>query len=199
MVHPTFSPTKLSLTLMRSSSLRATYRDVLDAPPHKIAEVVDGVLHLMPRPCGGHARVQTRLAQELRPFDRKSSGADGWIILLEPELHLGPDILVPDLAGWRRSTMPELSLEAAYFTARPDWACEVLSRSDAPHRRRKMELYAAAGVEWLWHIDPPRRSLRVLARAEQDWREVQQASDAERVRAEPFASHELDLAVLWER
>lgn len=187
---------------MRSSTARATYRDVLEAPPNKIAELIDGILILMPRPCGGHARVQTRLAQELRPFDRSQAGGDGWIILLEPELHLGEDILVPDLAGWRRTTMPELSLEAAYFTQSPDWVCEVLSRGDyagGEPRRRKPGLYADAGVEWLWQVDPARRSLRVLQRAGRDWREVLQASDAACVRAEPFAAHELDLTLLWER
>ena len=31
-----------------------------------------------------------------------------WWIIDEPELHLGEDILVPDLAGWRREPMAEL-------------------------------------------------------------------------------------------
>jgi hypothetical protein len=29
---------------------RATYQDVLDAPEHKIAEIIDGELHLSPPP-----------------------------------------------------------------------------------------------------------------------------------------------------
>ena len=35
-------------------------------------------------------------------------GPGGWYILDEPELHLGEEILVPDLAGWRRERMPRL-------------------------------------------------------------------------------------------
>ena len=30
----------------------ATYQDVLDAPAHQVAEVVDGTLHTHPRPSG---------------------------------------------------------------------------------------------------------------------------------------------------
>ena len=33
---------------------RATYQDVLNAPPHKVAEIVDGTLHLNPRPAPRH-------------------------------------------------------------------------------------------------------------------------------------------------
>ena len=33
------------------------------------------------------------------PFDRGRGGPGGWWIIDEPELHLGEDILVPDLAG----------------------------------------------------------------------------------------------------
>ena len=29
---------------------RATYQDVLDAPAHRVAEIIDGTLHLSPRP-----------------------------------------------------------------------------------------------------------------------------------------------------
>ena len=41
-------------------------------------------------------------------YDLGETGPGGWVILDEPELHLGrrPDKLVPDLAGWRRERMP---------------------------------------------------------------------------------------------
>lgn len=34
---------------------RATYQDVLDAPPNKVAEIVNGELHLSRRPAVPHA------------------------------------------------------------------------------------------------------------------------------------------------
>ena len=35
---------------------RVTYQDVLDAPAHQVAEIVDGTLHTHPRPAMPHAR-----------------------------------------------------------------------------------------------------------------------------------------------
>ena len=87
----------------------ATYQDVLDAPEHMVAELIDGALHLSPRPPSAHAWPSSTLRHQLwRPFDRGEGGPGGWWILDEPELHLGPDVLVPDLAGWRRERMPDL-------------------------------------------------------------------------------------------
>ena len=111
------------------SHRKATYQDVLDAPPHMVAEVLAGTLHVQPRPAMRHARASSVFGYELTgPFDRGIRGPGGWWILDEPELHLGDDIVVPDLAGWRRETMPEFP-DAAYCTIPPDWACEVLSPS----------------------------------------------------------------------
>jgi hypothetical protein len=82
---------------------RATYEDVLAAPPHMVAEIIDGELHLQPRPAKPHAAAATALGEELGPpFKRGKGGPGGWIILYEPELHIGEDVIVPDLAGWCR-------------------------------------------------------------------------------------------------
>ena len=111
---------------------RATYEDVLAQPDHVVAEVIHGTLYTFARPRTRHARSSSRLGAVLDgPFDRGANGGPGgWIILDEPELHLGadPDILVPDLAGWRRTRMPEMP-DAPYLTLAPDWVCEVVSPS----------------------------------------------------------------------
>src|SRR6185437_11076720 len=108
----------------------ATYADVLAAPAGMVAEVVHGVLHTQPRPAMPHTRAASRLGGELGgPFDRGRGGPGGWIILYEPELHLGEDILVPDLGGWRRERLPKVPMGAAYLTLAPDWICEVVSPS----------------------------------------------------------------------
>ena len=115
---------------------RATYRDVLDAPAHRVAEIVDGTLYAQPRPAARHALASSYLGDELvGPFGKGRGGPGGWWIIDEPELHLGEDILVPDLAGWRRERMPDYP-DAAYFTLAPDWVCEVLSPST-----RKLDLH----------------------------------------------------------
>ncbi|HEV7558135.1 MAG TPA: hypothetical protein VGO00_21855, partial [Kofleriaceae bacterium] len=67
---------------------RATYQDVLDAPPHKIAEIIGGELRLSPSPAAPHSAVMSSLRDELGPpFHRGRGGPGGWIILIEPELH----------------------------------------------------------------------------------------------------------------
>ena len=82
------------------------YQDVLDAPEHRVAEIVDGTLHVSPRPPTLAALAKTRLSAGLgRAFDRGRDGLGGWWIFHEPELHFGEDVLVPDVTGWRRERM----------------------------------------------------------------------------------------------
>jgi hypothetical protein len=99
---------------------RASYEDVLRAPPHMVAEVIDGELHLHPRPAKPQAAAASALGEELGPpFKRGRGGPGGWILLDEPELHLQADILVPDLAGWRRERMPQIVADVPFFTSPP--------------------------------------------------------------------------------
>jgi Uma2 family endonuclease len=179
---------------------RATYEDVLAAPAHMIAEVIDGVLWTQPRPASPHSRATSTLGGELGPpFDRGRGGPGGWFILDEPELHLGmaPDILVPDLAGWRRETMPVLP-DAPFFTLRPDWVCEVLSPSTLRHDRHdKMPVYLREGVTHVWLIDPIARTLEVYMLDGATYRLLATHADAEAVRAPPFDAIVLELSALW--
>ena len=178
----------------------ATYDDVLAAPRNVVAELVLGVLHTHSRPRLKHARASSALGVELgHPFERGRGGPGGWIILDEPELHLGADILVPDLGGWRRSRLPELPDEA-FLTLAPDWLCEVLSPSIAAFdRAQKLPLYARAGVPWVWFVDPDLQTLEVLELAGSAYRIVETHCADAVVRAEPFDAMELALALLWSR
>jgi Uma2 family endonuclease len=188
-----------SLCMGDAATKRATYQDVLAAPPHMVAEVIDGVLHLSPRPGKPHAAAATALGEELGPpFKRGRGGPGGWIILFEPELHLGSEIVVPDLAGWRRERMPKVD-DGAFFTLAPDWICEVTSSSTGKlDRVEKLPLYAREGVGHAWLVDPRARTLEVLRLEHARWTIVGTWADGARVRAEPFDAIELDLAVLWE-
>ncbi|HET9626525.1 MAG TPA: Uma2 family endonuclease [Kofleriaceae bacterium] len=184
---------------MMNAVRRATYQDVLDAPEHEVAELIDGTLYLSPRPAKPHARAASRLGGELfPPFDRGRNGPGGWFLLFEPELHVGADVLVPDLAGWRRERMPVLTTEEAYFTLAPDWVCEVLSPSTAKlDRELKLPIYARAEVQHAWLIDPVLHTLEVLRLERGRWAPRGTYRDDARVRAEPFEALELELAVLW--
>jgi Uma2 family endonuclease len=132
---------------------------------------------------------------------RAWDGPGGWIILDEPELHLGDpvDILVPDLAGWRRETMPELP-DAPFLTLRPDWACEVLSPSTAKvDRAEKLPIYAREGVPHVWLVDPELATLEIYRLDGGSYRLVHTWRDDDVCRAEPFDAIELPLGSLWER
>ena len=103
----------------------ATYDDSVALPEHVVGEIVDDELWASPRPAPRHATTHTRLVYRIgSAFDAAGgdSGPGGWRILVEPELHLGRHVVVPDLAGWRRERMPRLP-ETAYFPLAPDWVC----------------------------------------------------------------------------
>ena len=142
---------------------RATYQDVLDAPPNMVAELVNGTLHLHPRPASRHARASFKLAGRLDdPFENGIGGPGGWYFATEPELHLGDDVVVPDLAGWRRERMGDYP-DAPAIDLAPDWVCEILS----PGTRRfdlteKRDLYGARGVGHLWLVDPQAMTLEAF-------------------------------------
>ena len=186
---------------MGSARRPATYADVLAAPEHVVAEILDGELYTTPRPASPHARAASILGSDLiGSFDRPpdSSGKPGgWWILFEPELHLQADIVVPDLAGWRRERMPRLPNVAAFIQA-PDWACEVVSPATAGmDRAHKMRIYAREQVSHLWLVDPIAKTLEVYRLDGNRWVVVSTHAGAEHVRAEPFAGVELDLARWW--
>jgi Uma2 family endonuclease len=179
------------------SRQRATYQDVLDAPKHLVAEIINGDLRLISRPAGAHCAVASSLGDVLAAFKRGRGGPGGWIILGEPELHFGEDVVVPDLAGWRIERMP-LVENVAYFTLAPDWLCEVLSKStEKTDRSEKLPIYAANGIGHVWLINPIQRTLEVMRRLDDKWLTVAVHRDDQRVRAEPFDAVELDLAILW--
>ena len=179
---------------------RATYEDLVAAPAHLVAEIVDGELVTSPRPATRHARASSRLGIELGgPFDRGTRGPGGWVILDEPELHLHGDVLVPDLAGWRRERMPELP-DGVGIELPPDWLCEVLSPSTVAHDRgAKLPVYAREGVRHVWFVDPLARLLEVYRLESSRYVVVGAFRDASLVRAEPFDAIELELGALWER
>lgn len=171
-------------------------------PPHMVAEIIDGELITSPRPAFPHARTASRLGMALGgPFDLGTGGPGGWVILDEPELHLGPnpDVLVPDLAGWRRERMPRIPSAAAVALA-PDWVCEILSPSTMPtDRTGKMPIYAREKVGHLWLADPLAQTLEVFRLDAQRWLLLATHHGAVTVEAEPFEAVPIDLATIWAR
>ena len=177
----------------------ATYKDLLKVPDHLVAEILDGELYTTPRPAPRHADASSGLGGALRgPFDRGRGGPGGWRVLDEPELHLASDVVVPDLAGWRRERLPVLP-EEAYFSLAPDWVCEVISPSTAAMDRvKKLTIYARENVAHVWLVDPNARTLEVFRLESGRWTLLATWSGLATVRAHPFDAIDLDLSLLWE-
>lgn len=166
-----------------------------------VAEVTYGTLHLQPRPRARHARSTSTVGDVLGPpFNwGDHGGPGGWLILDEPELHLGEHIVVPDLAGWRRERMPELP-DAAYFELAPDWVCEALSPSTAAFdRAEKMPIYAEHGVAHAWLIDPDLRTLEVFGLDAGRWMLLSVLRDDAVARIPPFEAVDFPVGRLWAR
>jgi Uma2 family endonuclease len=176
----------------------ATYQDIIDAPPHMVAEIANGRLHLHPRPAARHARASFSMAGQLHgPFQGGPGAPGGWHFAIEPELHLGTDVLVPDLAGWRRERMPGYP-DTAFIDLAPDWICEILS----PSTRRfdlteKRDLYRANAVAHLWLVDPDARTLEAFTLRAGAWTLTAAFQDGDDVRAAPFEALAFPLGALW--
>ena len=175
----------------------ATYDDVLAAPPHMVAELIDGALILQPRPAMPHARTSSVLGSKIGgPFDW-DDGPGGWIILDEPEVHLGGNVVVPDIAGWRRDRASGL-LDGPYAEVAPDWACEILSPSTRVHDLTgKRDLYRAYDVEHLWFVDPIAQTLEAFRNRSEGWVLIAALADDDTVAIPPFEAAPFDLAALW--
>ena len=167
-------------------------------PENVVGEIVSGELRVSPRPAGPHSVAQSVLgALLLPPFQLNDPGPGGWWILDEPELHQGENVVVPDLAGWRRHRMPEPP-DGPFIELPPDWLAEILSPSTARlDRVEKLPLYAQAGVPSVWLIDPIARTLEVLRLEHGRWTIVGVHGASDVVHAEPFDAIGLSLPLLW--
>ena len=176
----------------------ATYADLCAVPENLVAEILGGELYASPRPSFPHARAASALGALIAgPFQFGVNGPAGWLILDEPELHFGSDVIVPDVAGWRTERVPDWS-DAAYITLVPDWLCEVISPStERIDRTKKLQIYAREGVRTVWLLDPLRQFLEILQLEGGRWSLAATYEGKQRVRALPFDAVELQLGQLW--
>lgn len=184
---------------MTQAKLRtATYADIEALPPNIVGEILYGSLVTQPRPARRHAVASQNLGASLTPpFGFGHGGPGGWVFATEPELHLGPHVVVPDIAGWRRERFTETE-EGPWFEIAPDWICEIQSPSTrAADLGPKRRIYAAWQVEYLWYADPSPKSLEVFKRQNESWLLTHTFLDAEQVCAPPFEAISFSLGLLW--
>lgn len=178
----------------------ATYADLEAVPPHLVAEILFGTLVTHPRPRTGHGIAATSLTDEIvGPFQKGRGGPGGWLFIGEEQVHLGPHVVVPDIAGWRREHLPAGMEDTAFLEVAPDWVCEVISSSTERHDKGdKWRICALYGVPYLWHVDPRARTLEVFRLSEtNDWLPTHTFVDEEEVSAPPFAAITFNLGLLW--
>ena len=104
----------------------AIYADLEAVPPHLVAEILFGTLSTHPRPAPRHGGATSALgAVTGGPYQFGIGGPGGWIFVDEPELHLGPHVVVPDIAGWRRERLARLPDTAYIESLLRDWSMRV--------------------------------------------------------------------------
>ncbi|MAU94751.1 MAG: hypothetical protein CMP81_02515 [Fulvimarina sp.] len=189
----------MSTTEQLSPTVRkpATYADLEAVHPHLVAEILDGELVTHPRPVPKHSFAANALGSEVTDaFQRGRSGPGGWLFFVEPELHLGADVVVPDIAGWHRERAPNFG--KSYIETAPDWVCEVLSPSTERHDKgAKRRIYAEAGVRHMWLLDPRAELLETFSLADGRWLLGPTFDNDTPVSAEPFAAISFPLTILW--
>lgn len=180
----------------RSSS--NLYDELRALPEHVVGEILNSELHATPRPRGPQVEAHTSLTALIRtPFGHGRGGPGGWIVLDEPELHLQDDVVVPDLAGWRRERLRRVPATGA-FTMAPDWVCEVVSPStERTDRSIKRDIYAREGVRHLWLVVPLARAIEAYGLEAGRWVLIGTYTDQAVVPIPPFESVPLELGLLW--
>jgi Uma2 family endonuclease len=191
----------VSSAAQRVPSFDELYQAIEALPPGLSGEILEpGVIRTMGRP-GGRHRFSARFIWRSLSDDDAALKGRGWWIEQEAEIRFPEDKLaVPDLSGWRLAADDEVPPSFVFenpIVRRPDWCCELLSSSTRDiDRNLKLPLYARAGVEWIWLVDPEAREIEVL-RTKQGKPESIEKIEGEATRAIPPFSSIVDTASWW--
>ena len=185
----------------KGESMTRLYEQVETLPEGITGEILDGVLHTLPRPSLKHSQASSIIGIDIgSAYHLGRGGPGGWWILDEPEVHfiLDTEFCVPDLAGWRRERLPSLP-DGHKIQVVPDWICEVLSPSTkSVDREVKMPLYAKFGVAYLWLVDPVEKTLESYKLdGKNQWQQTGFFQGAEQAEIKPFDAITIALSDLW--
>ncbi len=146
--------------MSRSATLRFTYRDYLLLPEDRRYEIVDGDLFMTPAPTTYHQRISRNLVFFLHRHVLET--AVGEILQAPCDVVLSDtDVVQPDIlfVSKERSAI----IGEKYVSAAPDLVVEILSEATAERDRTiKAKLYARAGVQELWIVNPIGKTVEVL-------------------------------------
>lgn len=184
--------------------LRRAFRDLeawLEKTPEgKTGEIARGVYAMTPRP--RHAAAEGALWAELRSRYGRAEGSatPEWCFILEPELRHEPSFsrLVPDVAGWRRSTTGWPDPDTTPVEQMPEWVAEVPSPStSAFDRGHKSGAYGAIGISWLWLLDPDRLTVEVFENLRGQMVLRSTWNEDQAIAAEPFSASPITVRSLF--
>ncbi len=184
-----------------AKSPQATFQDVLALPEDVRAEIINGELVVKEAATPHHSNAQSNIDTQVSWRFKKASGdgdrPGGWWILTEAEVEYEThELYLHDVAGWRRERMPALPGERP-IRIRADWACEVLSPSNASNDTvRKFRTLHRCGVPHYWLVDVERGTVTVFEWSETRYTVAVSAERGERLRLPPFDAVELDVGVL---
>lgn len=180
---------------------KATFQDLLLLEEDLKVEIIDGEIVEKAPPTVKHGHAQLSVGALVRSEYQGSSGGariGGWWIAVDCDVELEPhQVYAPDVVGWRREHLPELP-DTRPVRIRPDWVCEVLSKSNAANDLvKKFRGYHAARVPHYWVVDPRNESLVVYRYTPEGYLTVLTAITGETVRAEPFDALEIRVGELF--
>ena len=176
------------------------YGQLLDLPENQVGEIIHDQLYVQPRPSWLHGQAEGSIIAGLHTLYRRDGGkTDGWWIIPEPEIHFRRDqeVLVPDIAGWRKARLPTPPKDHRCEVI-PDWVCEILSPStEQKDRTIKMPLYARYHIPFLWLVHPILKTVEVFMLHQEQWQSVGVFSGDTQIVMPPFDTITLDLALWW--
>ncbi len=183
---------------LKKKTFKDLYEDLCALPENVVGEIINEELVVSPRPGFEHANASSAIGSIFfAPYQLGKNGPGGWWILDEPEIHLKDQVVVPDVAGWKRERLPKPA-GTTYFSLAPDWACEVLSPSTVRYDRiSKLKIYAENKVPYYWIVDPLNRVLEVLILDGKGYKADLAFGKDDLVKAPPFEDLEFNLGELW--
>ena len=171
---------------MAEPTARATLADLRAVPDHLIGEIIDGDLVTRPRSVWQSAAVLRLMRTLATKLDPSRARPTGWSFLHKPVLQLGQTTIAPARAGWRGDRLP-FSGDVPFVTVVPDWVCEFSSPSAPPADLDfKRRVYAQAGVQYLWLLDPVAGMLEAFGLAGEQWLLLATVLRGEGVSGAPF-------------
>lgn len=165
-------------------------------------ELVEGQVIRKAAPQRRHGSVQTKLGELLGPWNRSAGGPrgpGGWWLMSEVDTLYAKtkEVFRHDAQGYRRELHPE-PLEGFPLPYTPQWACEILSPSDARiDWIKKQHTLHVHGVAHYWIIDPQTELLTVLRHHADGYLVALTAGRGDVVRAEPFDAIEIEIDDLF--